>query len=263
MIKKIFKSFFVIIIVIIVGLLLKNIYLNNPNRIKLLLKDKIQNSDCKDCLSASDWLWQDGRSFEFEIKYMNLFSPGSARMDILGDKFERRPVYILKAMLKTNTLFKKIYDVSMEISSVIEVETKLPRIYKERTYTPEKEKTKEIFFDQSRNIAEREGVKYEIPNGVYDPISVFFGFLNQDFKLNEEIVLNLLSKEEIYEFKIIPIELKNGIYKLKGDVHRSDKSSFHGADFTIWVLNDKKRIPLLIKVVSAAGPVYVRLIDIK
>ena len=263
MIKKIFKSFLILLIVIIVGVILKNIFLNNPNRIKSVLKDKIQNSDCKDCLSASDWLWQDGRSFEFEIIYMNFFSLGSARMDVLVDKLERSPVYILKAMFRPNVLFRKIYDASMEISSVIEVGTKLPRIYKETTNTHGKEKIKKIFFDQRQNIAEREGFKYEIPNGTHDPISAFFGLFDQDFKLNEEIVLNLLSKEEIYEFKIKPIELKKGIYKLKGDVHRQDKSSLHGADFTMWVLNDNKRVLLLIKVVSAGGPIYLRLKDIR
>ncbi|MBL7197626.1 MAG: hypothetical protein ISS47_05965 [Candidatus Omnitrophica bacterium] len=81
--------------------------------------------------------------------------------------------------------------------------------------------------------------------------------------IGEPIVLNLLSKEELYEFKIVPKEFRNDIYKLVGEVFRKDRSSTHGAKFTIWVLNGRVRVPLLVKVVSAAGPIYLRLKSVK
>ncbi|MDD5618746.1 MAG: hypothetical protein PHG69_06600, partial [Candidatus Omnitrophica bacterium] len=36
--------------------------------------------------SYRDWLWHDGRTFSFDIIYMNLFSPGTAGFSIKEDK---------------------------------------------------------------------------------------------------------------------------------------------------------------------------------
>jgi len=241
-----------------------NSYLNNPDSIASNLKSQISKTKHGELISSSDWLWKAGRSFVFDIIYMNIFSPGTATLSIVkeGD-LNDHSVYFLEALLKPNKFFRDKYDANMKLSSAVLEDSKATIWYQETSTTPEKKKTKEIIFDRDLNIAEREGIKYQILKETHDPLSTFFALLDQEFILEKPITLTLLSKEEIYEFKVTPLSQKKSIYKLFGEVYRQDRSSTHGAKFTIWVKNGQVRVPLLIKVASAAGPVYLRLKSIK
>lgn len=264
MIKNFFITLFMIILVIVLALILINVYKNNPQLIAKSLKKQIELSRKSEFKTHRDWLWSETRAFIFDVVYMNIFSPGIAKMQILSETtFKNSPVYILEALLEPNDFFKKIYDANMKISSAVRKKDKVSLWYQEISITPEKSRTKEIVFEPQNNIAIREGMKFRIPDGINDPLSVFFNLLNADFIIGEPIVLNLLSKEEIYEFKATPLELRNNIYKLEGEVHRQDRSSTHSVKFTIWVLDGQVRIPLLAKIVSAAGPIYIRLKNLK
>ena len=264
MIKKILQILFSVFLLIALVTVAINVRRNNPELILKKLKGNIELTNAPQFIDYSDWLWQPGRTFVFEVVYMNIFSPGTATMSVKEETFiDGKPVINLEAVMEPNDFFKEIYDSRMVISSAIRKDTKVSLWYQELTSTPEKNKTKEIIFDPDENIATREEIKYKIIGDTYDPLSAFFNFLSSDFRIDEPIVLNLLSKEEIYEFKVVPTEVKNGIYKLKGEVARKDRSSTHGAKFTIWVKNGQVRVPLLMKVISAAGPIYVRLKSIK
>jgi len=265
MIKKIIVFTAIVILILIFYFVSINILRNNPKKVYSNLKGQINLTKLDATSLVKDWLWKEGRFFEYEVIYMNIFSPGFAEFSLeQNDSFEKgKETFTIKAQIIENSFFKKLYDAKMEIYSIVDKDTKLPVLYQEKSVTPKEKRLKEIKFFHKENIAERKGIKFKIPEKTYDPLSVFFNFLSEDFKLNESIVLELISKEEIYEFKITPIELKNDIYKLSGEVFRKDRSSFHGARFTMWILNGQVRVPLLVKVVSAAGPIYLRLKDIE
>ncbi|MFC1646345.1 DUF3108 domain-containing protein [Candidatus Omnitrophota bacterium] len=263
-IKLLLAIFVGIILVSIAFNGILNIQKNNPNLILKRIKSQIDDTINSQFSDNSNWLWSEGRAFVFDIIYMNIVSPGTVNF-VLNDGgiFKGESTFKLKATVKQSELFKKIYKAGIVISSIVKKSNGAPLEYNELITTPEEEKTKKISFFPSKNVAEREGIKFKIPDNTYDPLSVFFNFLSSDFKIGEEIVLSLLSKEEIYDFKITPIEMENDIYKLVGEVYRQDRSSTHGAKFTIWVLGGEVRVPLLVKVVSAAGPVYLRLKSVK
>lgn len=261
MFKRIFTSIFILIFIIAIAIVTINIYKNNPQRILKSLGKEIYTISNDKLKTHSDWLWQADRRFTFDIIYMNIFSPGTASIVIKEEG--QIPAFIIEAEVSLNDYFKKLYDAGMAIKSTVDKDNKLSLRYQELSYTPEKTRSKEIVFDPVANIAQRAGIKFKIPDSAYDPLAAFFNLLNSEFNIGEPIVLNLLSKEEIYEFKATPIEFKNNIYKLQGEVHRQDRSSTHGATFTIWIKNGGVRIPLLIKVVSAAGPVYLRLKEVE
>ena len=260
MLKRIILILFLFIAIIIVGVISFNSYLNNPSAISKKIKLQVEKTSVDKFLSYSDWLWNAGRSFTFEILCMNIFSPGSAELTVKGfESFDKQHTFLLEAKLQPNSFLTNMYNANMELTSVVFKGSKHPLRYEETSTTPEKVKTKVIIFDRIQNIAEREGIKYKIENDTQDPLSVFFNLLDTDYKIGEPVVLNLLSKEEIYEFKVVPVVLKDNIYKLEGEVYRQDRSSTHGAKFVMWIKDGAVRIPLLIRVVSAAGPIYLRL----
>ncbi len=260
MIKKVFIVFLVIVFVVIFATVCINMFNNNPYFIAKNLKYKIEQTKNDKFKDYSDWLWQENRAFTFDVVYMNIFSAGRARLSVKGNNyFKDVAAFNLDAIMEPSDFLKKLYNAKMTITDAVAQDTKVSLWYRELSSTPEEEETKEIIFDPKTNIAEREGIKFKIPDFTYDPLSAFFNLLDAKFNIGEPIVLNLLSKEEIYEFKATPIELKNNIYKLQGEVYRQDRSSTHGARFTLWIKNGSVRVPLLVRVVSAAGPVYLRL----
>lgn len=264
MFKKIFLSIFLFIIILITTIISFNFYHNKPVSIFKKLESKINQTKNIKFTSYSNWLWHPGRVFIFDIIYMNIFSPGTAKMQIMEETDIRTiPAYMLETSLELSALFKKIYDVKMILTSAVKRDTKLSLWYRELSITPEKIRTKEIIFEPEKLIATREKIKFKIPDNTYDPLSVFFNLLDNEFVIGKSIILNLLSKEEIYEFKATPTEVKNNIYKLEGEVFRKDRSSTHGAKFILWMLDGNIRVPLLVKVITAAGSVYLRLKDVK
>lgn len=234
---------------------------NSPEFILKKMSGEIERTQKISFRTYKDWLWSYDRTFVFDVIYMNIFSPGTAKMQILEET--DIPGYIIETTLEPDEFFKKIYDAKMLLSAAVKKDTKQSLWYREKSVTPEKTSSKEIVFDTKGKIAIVGDTKIRILDSTYDPLSVFFNFLNSDFKIGEPIVLYLLSKRDIYEFKAIPKEIKNNIYKFTGEVYRKNRSANRGASFTLWVKNDKVRIPLLMKVVSAAGPVYLRLKTVK
>jgi hypothetical protein len=265
MLKKLFMSIAVIVLLVLILNIALNIYKNNPKLILNNLRKQIALTESKDFNDYKEWLWRDGRTFVFDIVYANLFSPGTAKLSIKEEFLldDKPDVFILGASVEESDLFKKIYLASVELISSVQKSAKTPLVYQETIITPEGKVEKKINFFSDVNIAEREGVKFKIPNNTYDPLSVFFNFLASEFKLNNKIVLNLISKEEVYEFKVTPVENKDKIYRFDGEVFRQDKSSPHGAHFSAWIFNGKVRIPLIVKVSTAAGPIYLRLKSVK
>lgn len=260
MVKRIFKVWMVIVIVLVSAAISINVYNNRPTFILERVRKQIESTHPEKFETYADWLWSDGRSFIFDVYVMNLFSPASAKMHVVGkEEFDNEKAFVLEAFLEPSHAFKKLYDAKMVIASAVTENAKDSLWYRELTVTPEKEKSKEIIFNPSENIAIREDVKYKIPERTHDPLSVFFAFLGGEITLGKEIVLNVFSKEEIYEFRATPTKLNKGIYEFSGEVSRQDKSSTHGAHFTMWVLSGKVRVPLLIKASSGVGIAYLRL----
>jgi len=260
MAKKFFVALFCIIIVAIAVVVGWNAYQNQPLIILKDVEQQILATNGSEFESYADWVWESDRTFVFDVCFLNLFVAGSAKLHIAGmTDFQNQDVVVLEATAEPEEVFKKIYNGKMVLNAGIGKDSKESLWYREVTITPEKEKTKEILFDPAKNLATREGKQYQIPSGTLDPLSVFFALLSKEFTVGKEVVLNLLSKEEIYVFKVTPKAKTDNIYILSGEVFRQDKSSSHGARFSMYIYNDKVRVPLLIKVSTGAGPIYLRL----
>jgi hypothetical protein len=260
-IKWLIKLIFIVILITLTLAIFVNTCRNSPAKIKNRLSSKIKNYTGSDYHS---WLWQKNRELNFDIIVLNIFTYGNLSLSIAGESdFRNEPSYLLNAEVVANNFFKEIFDAKMNISSAISKDKQFSLWYSELSVMPEKNRSKEIIFDIKNNIATRDGLMIKIPNNTFDPLSVIFKLLDYDFQINRQIEIKLLSKREIYVLKATPVELRDSIYKLEGEVLRQDRSSNHRVGFTLWVLNGSVRAPLLIKAVTAAGPVYLRLKSVK
>ena len=264
MIKKtILLILFICLIGILISLLI-NMYNNSPEVIlekinrQLTINQKIKSNIKKENFFYSD------KFFTFDVIYMNILKTAIAKLSLEKTNLDKNVLVLLKAILEPTDFIKKNYDAKIVISSNVLGQTGLPFEYNEIVTIPDKVTYKKIIFDQYQHLAIRDGKKYKIPENTYEPLSVFFRFLAEDYVIDSEIKFNIFTKEDIYEFRATPIEIKNGIYKIKGEVGRQrERSTLHNVQFTIWVKNDTIRVPLLIRCVSSAGIVYLRLREIQ
>jgi len=226
--------------------------LNSPTRIYKKTKAKYEELTG---LSIKEVVYSPERNTTYALRYMTIVPMGTAKMFVQ----EKGRKILLNAIAEPISFINNIYPVKAKIESLIDGKEFYPLRYRETTITPEKEKNKEMVFYQSKNIMEREGNKYKIPSMTFCPVSAFYFLQVQELAVGQDYEIPLISKEDIYLFKMKVISKKDNIFKLKGSVRRRNLSSSHGADFTIWIAEDT-RTPLLFKVWTQVGSLTGRLI---
>ena len=213
MFKKVMLVILMLIVVVCLIQFAKESILNNPQKIY----DRIfPNYKYLVDLSSRDKVYTPRRNLTYALTYMNLVPLGKAEMSI-----EEADSYILlKAVAKLTDVVKTIYEVEAQVQSLIDKDTFYPLKYTEIINLPDKKKVKEMVYDQSGHIMEREGKKYKIPPSTLCPISAFYYLQTQDFELGRKHELNIVSKEDIYLMKMEAVEKKGNIFKLKGSLRR-------------------------------------------
>jgi len=252
MVKKVILSVLVVIILICLIQFVKEVTLNNPQKIydnifpeykylvDLPVKGKVYNSQ---------------RDVVFALTYMNLIPLGKVEMS--AEEIDDH--ILLKAVVKVAGYVKKFYKVEVQVQSLIDKNTLYPLKYTEIINLPEKKRRKEIIYNQDTHIMERKGKKYKIPPLTLGPISAFYYLQTQDFELGRDHEMIIVSKEDVYLLKMEAVEKTGNIFKMKGQVRRRNLSSSHGTSFTLWISEDL-RIPLLFKVTTEAGSLTARAI---
>ena len=251
MFKKIALYTFIAVVFIIIICIVKESVLNNPTRIYNKTKSKYEDLVG---LSAKEIVYSSKRNTTYALRYMTIIPMGKAKM--FAEEKGRK--ILLNAIAEPTNFIKNIYAVKAKIESLIDGKEFYPLRYRETTITPEKEKNKEMVFYQSKNIMERDGNKYQIPSMTFCPVSAFYFLQVQELAVGKDYEIPLITKEDIYLFKMKVISKKDNIFKLKGSVRRRNLSSSHGADFTVWIAEDI-RTPLLFKVWTQVGSLTGRL----
>jgi len=251
MVKKVMLSVLAVVVLICLIQVVKETILNNPQKVydsilpgykylvDLPIEEKVYNSQ---------------RDVVYDMTYMNLLPLGKVKMSAEEDGNR----ILLKAAVDIAGYVKRFYKVEIEIQSLIDKRKFYPLKYSEIINLPDRNKVKEMVYDQDEHIMVRKGKKYKIPPLTFCPISAFYHLQTQDFKLGEKHEINIISKEDVYLLKMEAVEKKGNIFKLKGSVRRRNLSSSHGTDFTLWISEDL-RIPLLFKVSTEAGSLTGRL----
>lgn len=149
----------------------------------------------------------------------------------------------------------------------------LPTNYHIRTREGRHRKDKEIIFDRSSGKAvyidhlEDEKKEAEVPHGVHDPLSSFYLVRTMDLEVGESVYVpvfdskrlwnvevQVLRKEKVevdagtYDTIVIkPLMKSEGIFSSKGDIH-------------IWLTDDERRMPVLLRSEVAVGSIDAELV---
>ena len=223
--------------------------------------------------------FQEGEWFQLRLHY-GPFNASYATLSLERDTINERPVYHAKGFGETTGLARWFFKVEDYYESYFDQETGLPykfiRNINEGGYT----KNIEIDFNHKEKTAVVNNKKLgevselEIKNGVQDLISSFYYLRNfypkNEIKLNESFDINMFFDFENYVFRLKylgkeTINTKFGKIKCMKfrPIVQSGRVFEEQESVTLWVSDDKNRIPVRIKADILVGSIKADLENFK
>ncbi len=210
-----------------------------------------------------------GESLKFTVQY-GIIHAGSAYLEVPEVRqWQGHAVYRFVARAESNSFFNKIYRVRNRIESVWDTTGRFSWRYSEDRHEGSHRFRDEVDFDPRRGEARYEnGQTFPIPPQVQDALSAFYYTRFQPLPLGGSIVFDyhadkksaplevrILGRERVEvpagRFNCIAIEPvlnAGGIFKSSGRL-------------VIWLTDDERRMPVLMKSKVAIGSISAVLVD--
>jgi Protein of unknown function (DUF3108) len=212
-----------------------------------------------------------GESLKFSVQY-GFIKAGSAYLEVPGVReWNGRQVYRLLARAESNAFFSRFYKVRNRIESYWDQQGLFSWRYAENRREGGYRSKKEIVFDPGRHEARySDGKIFQIPPHVQDALSSFYYTRTQALPLGGSIVFDYhaSSRSQPLEVRVLgrekvetpagtfdcvaiePILKAGGIFKNKGRL-------------VIWLTEDARRMPVMMKSKVAIGSISVILQEIR
>lgn len=221
-------------------------------------------------LSQTESAFDSGEWFRFEMSYSGFLKAGNATLTIRDYEYKGKPVYHIIGKGWTTGAIKWFFKVRDRYESFIDKTTGSP--YKFIRDIDEGGHTKdiEIEFDHLKNKAhvnDKKRNKKTVINtepNIQDMVSTFYYLRNnidtKNLKIGDEVKVNMFFDNENYGFKLKYLGeeiIKTNFGKVKSLVFRpyvmAGRVFKEEESLTLWVSNDKNKIPLRIKANLAVG----------
>lgn len=213
--------------------------------------------------------FKEGEWLEYRLSYSNFLNAGSASMEILPTSNNNRVGYHFKAQGKSTGLVSLFFKVRDHYESYVYKDTFQPFKFVRNINEGGYKKNKIITFDYESNKATENDLKkdtlrtFDIENDIQDLISAVYFMRNQDLshlRPGENVDVKIFFDQEtnIFKLRFLGSEvIKTTFGKTKalrfrpmvqsGRVFKEEES------VTLWVTDDKNKIPLKIKASLAVG----------
>ena len=213
--------------------------------------------------------YSDGEWFKFRIHY-GMFNASYATLEVQEEIFKNQPVYHVVGKGKSTGLLHLFFKVNDNYESYIDKRSGAPLRFIRQMDEGGHTKDIQIDFDHSTNTAEvfnrkhNKKERFQVHENVQDMVSAFYYLRNNldvdNIEKGEMMTLNMFFDNENYDFKLKflgreVLETKIGNiaalkfkpYVMAGRVFKEKES------LTVWVSDDKNRMPLKIKADLAVG----------
>jgi len=221
-------------------------------------------------INAQESSFKTGEWFKFKMSYSGFLKAGNATLQVNETIYDGKPVYHVVGKGWTTGAIKWFFKVQDRYESYFDKKTILPYKFIRKIDEGGHKKDIEINFDQEKKEALVHNKKHNTkksfttkPN-IQDMVSTFY-FLRNNIdtkllKVGDEVKLDMFFDEENYGFKLKYLGRENldtnfgevdalmfRPYVMAGRVFKEEES------LTLWVSNDKNKIPLRIKADLAVG----------
>jgi hypothetical protein len=229
--------------------------------------------------SAQEKAFKNGEWLSYKIKY-GWFNASKASISIEEDSINGRPVHHITGFGKSTGLLDLFFKVRDRFETYIDTETVIPYKFIRDTYEGGYTKDKIITFDHNVKVATVKDLKKDTihkhsfkPNS-QDMMSALFYLRNtvdeNNLKKGDEFELNMFFDEENFDFKAKFIG-KEVIDTKFGDIRclifkpyvKSGRVFKEEESVTVWISDDKNKIPIQIEAELAVGSLVAKLDNFK
>jgi len=228
-------------------------------------------------LYAQETAYKPGEHYKFRIHY-GFFNAGYATLDLSTGHFKGKNLYhaigkgwtvgMSRWFMKINDTYESYFDSTNAPHRFVRNVDEGGYLIKRELHF-DKDAHKVLVIDKKKNTSNY----YTTPQKIHDMVSVFYYLRNYDtrnLKKGDKISVDMFFDNEVYPFKLKflghdVVKTKKGkIHALKfrpivqsGRVFKEDES------LTVWVSDDKNKMPLLIKAKLMVGSLKASLIEFK
>ncbi len=208
-----------------------------------------------------------GEKMVFSIGY-GVVNAGDATLEVVGlTTYQGRACYQLQSKANSNRFFSSFYKVRDKITSYMDVELLYSRYFHKRLREGDYKKTVEISFDHEDEVANyADGRHFDIMTGIQDVLSALYFVRNLDLGSGDTYSLLAHSSRKTYDLKVIvhgkeQITVEAGTFDcyVVEPVLQGEGLFKHEGKITIYVTDDKYRVPVLIKTKVPVGSIDVEL----
>jgi len=245
--------------------------MKNKFLILLLLLNAIafSQTSIENEMDFSNYAFKSGEWLKFRMSYSNFLNAGYSTIDIKDTSNNNKEAFHITGKGKSTGLVSLFFKVKDNYQTFIYKDNLQPyrfiRKINEGGYT----KDKEILFDHNNKKATVKNHKhktikhYPISSNIQDMLSALYFLRNQDLSsltIGQEIELNMFFDQETNNFKLRFLGtdiIKTKFGKIKSlkfrPIVQSGRVFKEQESVTVWVSNDKNKIPLKIKASLAVG----------
>jgi len=219
--------------------------------------------------AAAPTVYGPGEKMTFSIDYGPI-NAGDGTLEVIGVMdFQGRTVYNIESRANSNRFFSSVYKVRDKVISYIDVETQSSLYFYKRLREGDYKKTVEITFDHAEGKARyANGKVYDTTPGVQDVLSAFFYVRSLDLAPGKVYTVPAHSSRKTYDLKVVVhgrerVEVAAGAWDcfVVEPMIEGDGLFKHEGKLTLYLTDDERRIPVLIKTKVPVGSIDVQLTE--
>lgn len=208
-----------------------------------------------------------GEKMVFSIGYGPV-NAGEGVLEVVGlTTYQGHTCYELASSANSNRFFSSFYKVRDRITSFMDVEQLYSRYFNKRLREGDYRTSVEISFDHQGEVANyADGQQFDIKSGIQDVLSAFYFVRGLDLGSGDTYSLLAHSSRKSYDLKVIVhgkeiVKTAAGTFNcfVVEPVLEGEGLFKHDGKITLYVSDDKYRVPVLIRTKVPVGSIDVEL----
>jgi len=215
--------------------------------------------------------WKIGEYFQFSVDWNGLNGGGSLMQVQNLQRLDGRRVYHIITKTESNSFVSKFYKVRDRAESFIDAESLYTRRFIKHLREGGYKKDIDVRFDQgAKKAVYDDGASIDVPARVHDVLSAFYYVRTQPLPNGATILFPTHDNKKSYEMEVRvhgrerievpagkfdcvlvePVLKSEGVFKSKGSIY-------------VWLTDDSRRIPVLVKTKVPVGSISVSLTNMR
>jgi hypothetical protein len=222
-----------------------------------------------------------GEVLKFKIRY-GFIKAGTAEMKVMAKiDSTQRPMYHIQSTARSISSFDWIYKVDDEVNSFVDFKGFYPLRFekklREGSYHADlfvdyfhKDSLAKVLFIRHKKGKEPKSFKVKIPPFAKDILSSFYYIRTQDLKVGESIYLTNHEKDKVFDLEVKvhkkeTVKVDAGKFRclvVEPMLKDSEAIFKQKGRLTIWLTDDNRKIPVLMKSKIIVGSITTELVEI-